>query len=153
MNENLKRSQLKTFFLKVLEGWNLVQMKVELELHMMRVSNTKIAVWLSNWLTIYMSMIWGSVSFLNFLKFDSKFLRNNFINTHLTSNDIISSIYSYYFVSVYLRSFFVTCQDIAYQTWFFLLLSWNSQLTISKTSWNSATFFFVSHDLQTGQIT
>jgi hypothetical protein len=41
-----KMSQLTTFSLKVLEGWLLVQMKVENELHMMHVSTQKIANWL-----------------------------------------------------------------------------------------------------------
>jgi hypothetical protein len=50
-------TQLKTFSLKVLEGCRWVQMKVENELHMLRVSNQKITDWLGNWRAIYLSMI------------------------------------------------------------------------------------------------
>jgi hypothetical protein len=42
MRKKLKMSQLTTFSMRVLEGLLLAQMKVEDELHMMRMPNQKI---------------------------------------------------------------------------------------------------------------
>jgi hypothetical protein len=59
--------------------------------------------------------------FSEFSRIRLKILQNNFINPHLTSNNIISSICVFF--SEFQRSFSITCQDISYQTWLFSLSS------------------------------